>query len=400
MNIAIISPCDISVFWDYLYEDNRPEDIFKESCAPSVNTLIGAFLKEGHSVTIFTTHLINQDVILNGKHLKIHIIPSFNKYPFNYIFGSWVNAKRVKKRLQNNLENIDILHAHWTYEYAWAAGQFSKNIPVVCSVRDWAPYVWRMVSFKDKINWSFKWILNNVVFNNRRIKFVANSPYTAERIKNRWDIVAPIIPNPIKSNFIKTERHVYPGLFKIISISQSIDKRKNIEVLLYAFKEFHCKNPLSSLSLVGGAFIDSNEDVKRWGNLGLLIGVKLFGKVRHDRLMNLLDESSLLVHPALEETFGNTLIEAMARRVPVLGGINSGAVPYVLDYGNCGCLCDVSSKDDIVEKIKQIYIDKPYRDLLVSNATNLLLNRYLDIEIIKSHILLYQEVIKNKSCKR
>jgi glycosyltransferase involved in cell wall biosynthesis len=391
MNIGIVSNCDISVFWDYLFEDNRPAEVFRESCAPSVNTFVLALLKAGHNVTIFTTHPSIENLCLKGPNLIIHVISSYDKYPAKYLYGSWLDAKKIKDVLSDHYLTLDLLHAQWTYEFAWAAGQFADKIPVFCSVRDWTPYVWKSVALKNKISWSFRWLINNNVFSNINIKFISNSPYTANRIKDKWGIVTPIIPNPIKKEFIITERHKYPDLFNIVSISQSIDKRKNIVVLLKAFQKFHRLYPCSSLSLIGGEFIEENQQVKQWATMGLLIGVKLVGHVRHSKLIDILDDASLLVHPALEETFGNTLIEAMARRVPVIGGIESGAVPYVLNYGKCGSLCDVSSKDDIVEKMVQIYCDKNFRDTLISNATNLLFSNYIDEEIVNKHLELYKK---------
>ena len=50
-----------------------------------------------------------------------------------------------------------------------------------------------------------------------------------------------------------------------------------------------------------------------------------------------------MIHSALEESFGMTLLEAMAKKTPVIGGKDSGAVPWVLNYGKSGVLTDVKS---------------------------------------------------------
>ena len=49
----------------------------------------------------------------------------------------------------------------------------------------------------------------------------------------------------------------------------------------------------------------------------------------------------VLVHPSLEEAFGIAVADAMALGIPVIGGLNSGAVPWLLGEGTCGMLCDV-----------------------------------------------------------
>ena len=62
-----------------------------------------------------------------------------------------------------------------------------------------------------------------------------------------------------------------------------------------------------------------------------------------------------MVHPSLEETFGNILIEAMACKCLPIGGIDSGAVPYVLQHGKLGVLCDVRSPKAIFNAMQTVY---------------------------------------------
>lgn len=52
-----------------------------------------------------------------------------------------------------------------------------------------------------------------------------------------------------------------------------------------------------------------------------------------------------------------TLIEAMARRTPVVGGRRSGAVPWVLDGGAAGVLTDVRASLDIAASIVAVLSD-------------------------------------------
>jgi glycosyltransferase involved in cell wall biosynthesis len=398
MHIGIVAPCNVNEFSEYLDNASKEKLVFRKSSAPAINTLILELLRTKNRVTVFTTHPVPEMLFLRGNRLHVYIVPEYDRYPGKYLYGCWINAWRLKKCIQQYRSDIELLHANWTYEYAWAAGQFVDMIPVICTVRDWIPNIWLMASAKNKITWSFKYLINFAVFRIKGINFIANSPYIAELIKKKWGKFIPIIPNPIKHAFIRKERAYYPDCFKIVTIAQSNDKIKNIETLLYAFQQFHKKNSVSSLSLIGAPFFSGDKIVKKWGKRGLLEDVNLLGAVKHNDLIDILDNSSLLVHPSLEESFGNTLIEAMARRVPVIGGVYSGAVPYVLDYGKAGCLCNISSANEIASKIELIYKDKAYREYLVTNATELILNKYLDSVILIQHQNLYNEIIKMGLC--
>ena len=81
-----------------------------------------------------------------------------------------------------------------------------------------------------------------------------------------------------------------------------------------------------------------------WENEGLLEGVTILYNVSHEIIYEELDKSTLMLHPALEETFGNIIVESMARKTPVIAGEKAGAIPYLLQGGKLGWLCDVSSE--------------------------------------------------------
>lgn len=395
MHIGIVSPCDFGAFEEYLDNESKNKIIPNKGCAPAVTTLTLALLKAGHKVSIFSNHKIKNEIYLHGECLNIYITKAYDKYPWKYLHGGWFDIHNLKKIIKKNINDVEILHAHWTYEFAKAAGKFVKIVPVVCTIRDWAPIIWGMESLKNKTYWTFRVLLNKKVFLNRTIKFIANSPYIESKVdKTKISLIATI-PNPIKSNFIiytKTENN---ESFNIVSISQSYDKKKNILKLLLAFQLFRRNNSKVKLQLVGKPFISDNQDMIKLNNRGLLNGVELIGSVNHDEVFKILDNASLMVHPSLEESFGNTLLEAMARRVAIIGGENSGAVPYVLDNGKCGCLTNIESVNDISDSMQKVFDDKNYRKLIVNNATNILTSRYSDTIVMQKHVEVYTEQIKN-----
>jgi glycosyltransferase involved in cell wall biosynthesis len=85
--------------------------------------------------------------------------------------------------------------------------------------------------------------------------------------------------------------------------------------------------------------------------------VAFLGPLDRSAVVALLDGADLLAHPSLEESFGNTLIEAMARGTPVLGGFRSGAVPWVLDEGRAGVLCDVRDAEALAAAAHEVLSD-------------------------------------------
>ncbi len=92
----------------------------------------------------------------------------------------------------------------------------------------------------------------------------------------------------------------------------------------------------------------------------------------------------VFVHPSLEETFGNVLIEAIVEGVPVIGGTRSGAVPWVLGNGSAGLLVDVTSASSIEAAILRLTADDEARMQLTKHAfdyieANFSLQRVVDL---------------------
>ncbi len=68
------------------------------------------------------------------------------------------------------------------------------------------------------------------------------------------------------------------------------------------------------------------------------------------RILRALD---VFAFPSYKETFGMSLLEAMAMRVPVVA-TDSGGVPEILDYGKCGILVSPQAAGPLAAAIKKL----------------------------------------------
>ena len=188
MHIGTAYPCNIHSFRNHLDNESRLKLVNAPYLSTSVDTLLLELLKQGHSITIFTKHPVEKLLYLKGENLQIYVIPSCKTYPWKYLHGVWIDALTIKKEIAKHVHSLDVLHAHWTYDFAWAAGNFTAQLPVFCTIHDWAPYIFSTVSLKNKITWLFKLILNRIVFLNTKIRFIANSPYVAQSVEKAFKI--------------------------------------------------------------------------------------------------------------------------------------------------------------------------------------------------------------------
>lgn len=394
MNIGIVSPFNPQSVSEYL-DNSIPQESNISCSAPSVETYVIGLLRDGHYVRIFTLHSGRKSILhFYGKQIDIYSIKSGDSFCFfKPLFNIWKSSISLKKLIKKHIKGLDVLHAQWTYEYAFATITFTHQLPVFCTVRDWAPYVWSTIKgwFRNyRLLWISKIIMWRKVINNESIHFIANSEYTQKCLMSTKKGDIPIIYNPIDTQFIKKERDKYPDHPILISVSVNLSERKNYNTLIKAFSQLLKRHPDAELLLCGAPFNKNNPQIKEWQNLELLNHVHLIGKVNHEQLFNYYDQATLLVHPSIEETFGNTLIEAMARRIPCIGGEKAGAVPFVLDHGKCGLLCDVTNPDSICNTINRIIEEKELYNSLVNIGTEQLLEKYADNVIVKRHIEYYK----------
>lgn len=402
MKICVLGPFDPASIRDYLSPSSREKIVSINITATSVNSLVLSLIKLKHEVTVLTldTSSSNNKVFL-GNNVSIHIIGVKSFIPiFNFFPPPFLMSQKLKNYLIQNSIKFDVLHAQWAYEYAYACASFVEKSPVFCTVRDWAPSIYSFIppkpfllSIVKKLYWKQKILISNKVLNNGLIHFISNSFYTQQNVLNiNKNYIVPIIFNSIDDSLILLERLDYPIDPVFVSISPSIDdKRKNCDSLIKAFSLFNKKYPKSKLLFIGKV---GYEKVlyKEWKKLNILKNVEFLGYMKHADLIEVLDNASCLVHPSLEETFGNVFLEGMARRVPVIGGSTAGAVPHVLKHGLCGALCDVSSPEFLYDTMVKIIENKQYANNLINKATEVLCEEYSGTMVAKRHIELYMSI--------
>lgn len=397
MRIGICGPFNPQSVSSYIDDPQSIPDI--NNTATAVNIFVEELLQQGHDVIVFTVVNDSQYYHISGQNINIYLIP--NKPPFiskGHIFSFLYLPKRIANKIREHLPELDVLHAQWTYEPALAASFFAKEIPVFCTVRDWCPYILSLQrSFRNRITWYARLLIFRKLMKSSDVHFIANSKYTYSRIKNDYsDKEIQIIPNPFKKELILDTKINNDIRHQFVSISQSIeDPRKNIEIMLLAFQHYRKSYPESQLHLIG-SYSEKSNKYRNWKNAGLLHGVCLHGRISHDKVFTILDSASCLIHPSLEETFGNILIESMSRCVPCIGGEESGAIPQVLGYGKYGLVCNVKDYRSILKAMLTMNDANIYSNIQ-NQATMMLRLNYSSDVIVKKHIDLYNHICNDMS---
>ena len=399
MHIAILAPSDRSFMINFLPDqevNNLPVGYLG---APFIGTLITELLKKNHQVTVITTSpAINNDYQVKTfgfGDVRWIVVPrrprsfGLNGKKIGYILDFFADEQ---KQMASCVQDIapDFVHAHWSYEFAGAA--IKSGLPCLVTVHDNAFQILRF--FKNAYRFGRLLMSEHLL---KQVRFASTvSPYMLPYAEKRCQSVK-VIPNPVlivsslpeieAAVIIKSQTLATP---RLVMINNGWDARKNGWSALLAFKQVQQQFPEATLHLFGNGSEANglaNQDALKLN----LRNVIYHGSVPHAQLIEELKKAHILIHPALEESFGIVLIEAMSCGVPVIGGMHSGAVPWVIN--NDRLLVDVTKPEQFKGKIITLLTDsESYRQLSTQAYTNVL-TRFSSKSVVTSYLTYYDEIL-------
>lgn len=349
MKIGIASPIQTKPLKEFL--DDKNIGIAPDGLGGTpVTQLVKGLLKAGHTVSVYSLDFnVNEPKIIKGERLTLY----FGLYRQKHRI--WDFFKQEREILKDFIleDRPDLVHAHWTYEFA--LGALASKYPTLITVRDWAPAILR----RRLDHYRIGRLLMALATFHKGSHFAANSPYIQNCLNKYLRIEVPVIANALDGSiFFKHKKNLNTENPTIISINNGFGERKNVNSLISAFRIIQRKVPGCRLQLVGSGF-ENNGEAYNWATKNCMTeGIHFLGLLAHDEVLKILEIADLLVHPALEESFGMIFLEALAKRTPVIGGKYSGAVPWVLGYGQAGVLTDVRSPELIAKEATRLLMNK------------------------------------------
>ncbi|MGW2819686.1 glycosyltransferase [Streptomyces sp. NPDC001443] len=203
----------------------------------------------------------------------------------------------------------DVVHAHVGLPSGWAALKNARPDAKVF-VTEHASYLESVLEDPEAVE-RYDELLAGVT------KFLVVGDTITEILKDRFphrvDKIGRI-PNPI--SFGESRPGPVKDLTKWLYVG-SLTERKRVPLLVEAFAQCHAEDPSLTLTLTGEG--ESHRPVVELiAELGLEDAVTLVGSIPHEQALELMREHDLLVHVSRYETFGMTVVEAVAAGLPLL----------------------------------------------------------------------------------
>jgi len=333
--------------------------------APFLGTLIKTLIKKGHQVSAYTLDMSLpprqlQPLCVEGHNFKIyysplrkHSIRPNARYLGRSLDFFYREIQSLKTAMQ--IDQPDIVHAHWSYEFALAA--IYSKIPYLITCHD-SPL--QVLKYMPN-HYRFGRLLMAIWVFKKAKALTAVSPYLKDEITKFTNAEIVVIPNPTPREPIKPE--IDESLLdlsapKIVMISNGWENRKNAKPALLAFNKLLNNKPDATFHMFGVDF-QIDGPAHQWAKQENIDKNMVFhGPKPSTELLDFLKQSTLLLHPALEECCPLSLIEAMSFGLPVVGGEKSGGVPWVLDYGEAGLLADISNPVAMAVKTTELLENK------------------------------------------
>jgi glycosyltransferase involved in cell wall biosynthesis len=345
MRIGIAAPADIGLLAPLLPRRDLPDGLG----STVISRLVRAFLEGGDQVVLYTLDpSISRPLRFERDGFTLHIGP----YRARHRMRDLMAVERRTMRDMVLSDPPDVVSAHWCYEFALGARAAGR--PTLISVCDWAPTILRHSPDLYRLGRlaMFGWTLAT------SSHLAAPSPHIAGLVRRFSGKECAIVGQPLEeSSFCALPRSWPGGDLVLASIANGWGRLKNTSTLLRAFALFRQGRPTAHLTFYGHDH-GPGQAAEQWARTHHLAdNVRFAGFQPNALVLDALSRAHLYIHPSLEESFGQVVLEAMAAGTPVIGGHRSGAVPWLLDQGGAGLLVDPLDAEALCGAMDMILCD-------------------------------------------
>ncbi len=366
--------------------------------APLMVQLVQELLARGHRVSALT---LSADLPLEHRAaqafeqgaLRLVFCPMRRRaWRFNGLrVGRIVDLFRFERQgLQRQLAAAapDLVHAHWSYEFAWAA--LDSGLPHVVTCHDCPQQVLRL-----QAGWQHRAYRGLRARMARRVLARAQvvsavSPYLVQQVQSMCAAPVALVPNPVPALALAIQRHHEPGRARLLVVANGFSRLKNTAAALRAAASVASRHARVELVLLGADHGPGGEAEAWWRAQPPSPLAPIFaGPCTQAEVLEWMARSDVLLHPALEESFGLVLAEAMAIGLPVVAGAGSGAVPWVT--GGAARLVDVNDEQALADAVLGLLQQPAAAHALAERARAQVLARFAPSIAVDGYEALYRQ---------
>lgn len=291
-----------------------------------------------------------------------------------------------------------LIHSHWIIPQGYIGEIISSlfGIPHVVSVHGADIY-----GFQHKIFRFFKY---------RTIKgsnfVIANSTATKKKTDDLFPqpniaiIPTGTMPFSPREKSLDKRRKICDDQTKLIVFLGRIVEEKGLKYLIEALPNIREKDNAKLLVIGDGVDRKNMEALSK--TLGLEEYIIFMGAVPHAQIYEYLSLADVFVGPSITmksgwvEAQGNTFVEAMFARIPVVAS-HIGGIPDAVIHGKTGLLVSEKSSCEIADAVHKIFSDPVLVSKLAEAAYEHVHRNFSRYKTADKISAIYQELLANES---
>lgn len=285
--------------------------------------------------------------------------------------------------------NPDIMHAHYASSYGLLGAMLGFH-PFVVSVWGSDVYEFPRQSFIHKA--LFRYNLK------KADRICSTSNTMALEIKKYTDTDIKIIPFGVDMNLFKPfyAHHVFSNDAIVIGTVKTLEKGYGIGFLIDAFAILsqRLKNYPIKLLIVGKGSLDRFLKAKV-KDLHIEGDTVFTGQISQSEVPFYHNMLSISVFPSLSESFGVSVVEAMACEKPVVV-TNVGGLPEVVENGVTGLIVPPADAQKLADAIEKLVKDEVMRISMGKQGRQRVERLYDWKNNLASMISVYEELLSEK----
>ncbi|MDV6233174.1 glycosyltransferase family 4 protein [Rhodococcus cercidiphylli] len=361
---------------------------------PYISQLAVSYLKAGHDVDVFTSSTaVTTPQVIDAGRLRVYIGRRRKSARHRGIDFFRVERRDLRDAMQ--LAEPDVIHAHWTYEFAAAALSAQKDSLVTAHDSPQA-----LIRHYHHVYWWLRAALG-VVTVRRAKNLTLVSPSLSKQIKRiaYKKTSIKVIPNGVKPQEVNLKTSRPPrDVFRYACVANGFDSRKNTKVAIEAFALVRRVYPDSVLALFGSGHGVAEEAYTWSRELGIAAGIEFRGQTSHDEILrSFSQEIDVLVHPSVWEACSVAILESASYGVPVIGGSNSGGVPFTLGYGRIGVLTDIKNKDSLAHEMILMQDNRTVLDEKRVSARDYVTENFSYEDVVTEYLAQLKAIVANRT---
>jgi glycosyltransferase involved in cell wall biosynthesis len=371
--------------------NSSPWSAFKGGGQLAVHRLACALYAKGHQVHALYSKHPNEDFDVEVPYhihwAKHHDFATVNLNIFSYLKVLGPLAKK---------EKFDVIHGN--AEEAYSIGKIAR--------KNGAAYVFTSHAPNIPVNGMLKGIINpikflksiNTYFLRQAIaeadQIVVFSQFSRQLIlkgvgSNFADKVK-VIPPGVENSWFKVERK--PSATKKILFWGRLEDEKGLPEIIYAMQKISKVFKDMTLTLIGeGSRLEQYK--ASVANYGLKDRVEFTGWLSNREIQKLVTQSNLGLFPSRIESFGLSVVEAMAAGLPIVTA-SGGAIPENVKEGVTGMLVPINNADALTKAIISA-LENPQRAESLAKAAKMdVQKKFIWDKTADSLINLYQSTLQ------